>query len=37
MDTAGQERYHAITASYYRDAMAAIFVFEVTSKVLIYT
>ncbi|XP_071490042.1 uncharacterized protein [Diadema antillarum] len=29
-DTTGQERYHAITASYYRRAMGVVLVFDVT-------
>ena len=31
-DTAGQERYRSITPIYYRDAAAAIVVFDITSK-----
>ena len=31
-DTAGQEKYRSITPIYYRDAAAAICVFDVTSK-----
>jgi len=30
-DTAGQERYNAIAPVYYRDAHAAIIVYDVTS------
>ena len=31
-DTAGQEKYRSVTPIYYRDAAAAICVFDVTSK-----
>ena len=32
-DTAGQEKYRSVTPIYYRDAAAAICVFDVTSEV----
>jgi small GTP-binding protein len=31
-DTAGQEKYRSVTPIYYRDAAAAICVFDVTNK-----
>lgn len=31
-DTAGQERYHAIISAYYRGAMGAIIVYDITNK-----
>lgn len=31
-DTAGQEKYRSITPIYYREAAAAIVVFDITSK-----
>uniref|UniRef100_A0A7S2E5X6 Uncharacterized protein n=1 Tax=Octactis speculum TaxID=3111310 RepID=A0A7S2E5X6_9STRA len=31
-DTAGQERYHSLAPMYYRDAMAAIVVYDITNK-----
>jgi len=31
-DTAGQEKYRSVTPIYYRDAAAAIIVFDVTSR-----
>ena len=31
-DTAGQEKYRSITPIYYRDAAAAVCVFDITSK-----
>ena len=31
-DTAGQERYHALAKMYYRDATAAIMVYDITKK-----
>ena len=30
-DTAGQERFHTLTKMYYRDADAAIFVYDITN------
>ena len=32
-DTAGQERFHSIAPMYYRDAQAAIVVYDITRKV----
>mmetsp|Transcript_29045 Transcript_29045/g.84820 ORF Transcript_29045/g.84820 Transcript_29045/m.84820 type:complete len:205 (-) Transcript_29045:352-966(-) len=31
-DTAGQERYHSLAPMYYRDAMAAVVVYDITNK-----
>jgi small GTP-binding protein len=31
-DTAGQERYHSLAKMYYRDAMAAIMVYDITKR-----
>jgi GTPase SAR1 family protein len=31
-DTAGEEKYHAITACHYRKAMGALLVYDVTSR-----
>lgn len=31
-DTAGQEKYRAVTPIYFRDAAAAIIVYDITSK-----
>jgi GTPase SAR1 family protein len=31
-DTAGQEEYNSVAPIYYKDAVAAIAVFEITSK-----
>lgn len=31
-DTAGQERYHSLAQMYYKNAIAAIVVFDVTSR-----
>jgi len=31
-DTAGQERYHSLAKMYYRDATAAIMVYDITKK-----
>ena len=35
-DTAGQERYHSLAPMYYRGAQAAVIVYDITSKVIIY-
>lgn len=35
-DTAGQERYHSLAPMYYRGAAAAIVVYDISSKVLIF-
>lgn len=31
-DTAGEEKYHAVTACHYRKAMGAIIVYDVTNR-----
>jgi GTPase SAR1 family protein len=31
-DTAGQEKFHALTPLYYRDALGAIIVYDITFK-----
>jgi Ras-related protein Rab-5C len=36
-DTAGQERFNSLAPMYYRNALAAIVVFDVTKYVSIYT
>jgi GTPase SAR1 family protein len=36
-DTAGQERFHSLAPMYYRNAQAAVVVYDVTKAVSFYT